>query len=59
MWTANPEPVIPMPKKIAEKSPDALGPYLSTKCPIKAADKPKNKIAILNVQEILVKLQLY
>ena len=54
MWTANPDPVIPMPKKIAEKSPDALGPYFSTKCPMKAADKPKNKIAMLNVRLISV-----
>src|SRR5699024_12122283 len=49
--SAYPAIAIPTAKNVVDTSPEALGPYFSTKWPIKAAESPKNKIARLNVND--------
>ena len=49
---AHPVKAIPAPKKIAEIVPVKRGPCLSVIRPIKAAEKPKQKIARLKANEI-------
>ena len=48
---AKPVNTFPAPYKIAEIIPIILGPKRSTKCPIKAADIPRQKIAKLKANE--------
>ena len=53
---AKPEPAIPAPKKSEAAVPDTRGPYFSTKWPSKAADRPRNRMAMLNVSWASLKL---
>ena len=46
---AKPEQAIPAPKKREATVPEIRGPYFSTKWPNKAAERPRNRIAMLKV----------
>src|SRR5699024_5904182 len=53
----SPVPMTPAPKNKADNIPDIRGPRFSTNFPMKAAENPSKKMAILKANEIWLVLQ--
>ena len=57
MRMAKPDPAVPKPNKAAAIIAATFGPFFSTNFPIRAADNPKKKMAILNAIVTSVSVQ--